>query len=159
MRHGRADRDHLISRGIAVTGVDSSPSMIGLCRQRYPDSEWHVADMRSLALGRGFAGLLAWDSFFHLTAADQRGMFEIFRAHAGPGAVLMFTSGPAAGEAIGNWQGEPLHHASLSPDEYRAQLAAVGFVVIAHSSKDPTCGGHTVWLAQARPSDASISID
>ena len=43
---------YLIHRGFALTGVDSSPSMIALCRERFPQSEWLVADMRSLALGR-----------------------------------------------------------------------------------------------------------
>lgn len=37
-------------------------------------------------------------------------MFPVFAAHAAPGAVLMFTSGPTAGEAIGEWEGEPLYH-------------------------------------------------
>jgi hypothetical protein len=46
-------------------------------------------------------------------------MFPIFRAHAAPRAALMFTSGPAQGEAIGQLEGEPLYHASLDPTEYK----------------------------------------
>ena len=67
----------------------------------------------------------------------------------------MFTSGPAHGEAIGSYKGEPLYHASLDAAEYRALLNANGFEVVAHVVEDPDCGGHTVWLAQAhldRPS-------
>ena len=52
--------------------------------------------MRSLALGRTFDGIVAWDSFFHLTWDDQRRIFPVFRAHAATGAALMFTSGPDA---------------------------------------------------------------
>ena len=44
--------------------------------------------MRKLALNRRFGGLLAWDSFFHLPAADQPTMFPIFAAHALPGAAM-----------------------------------------------------------------------
>lgn len=140
---------HLIAAGYDLTGVDSSPSMIGLCRARFPDRRWVVADMRGLALGRRFDALLAWDSFFHLTAADQRAMFPLFAAHAGPAAALMFTSGPAAGEAIGRYRGEPLHHASLDGSEYRLLLERNGFKVVAQKNDDPDCGGHTVWLARA----------
>ena len=104
--------------------------------------------MRSLSLGRKFDGLIAWDSFFHLTADDQRAMFAIFRDHAASGAALMFTSGPAHGEAIGEFEGEPLYHASLDADEYRALLAAHGFRVVRHVADDPACNGHTVWLAR-----------
>jgi SAM-dependent methyltransferase len=141
---------YLIEKGYAVSGVDSSPSLIGLCRARFPDRDWQVADMRALALGRRFDGLLAWDSFFHLTPQDQRGMFAVFRAHAAAGAALMFTSGPSHGEAIGSFGGEPLYHGSLAPSEYRALLAEQGFAVVHHLAEDPDCGGHTIWLARLR---------
>jgi hypothetical protein len=64
--------------------------------------------------------------------------------------VLLFTSGPAHGEAIGSFGGEALYHASLDEAEYRALLDANGFDVVDHRIEDPECGGHTVWLAQAR---------
>lgn len=140
---------HLVEQGYRVTGVDSSPPLIDLCRARFPEHDWHVADMRALSLGRPFAGILAWDSFFHLDAADQRGMFAVFREHAAPGAALMFTSGPSHGEAIGEFEGEPLFHASLDPEEYRALLAEHGFHVVHHVADDPACGHHTIWLARA----------
>jgi hypothetical protein len=104
--------------------------------------------MRTLSLARRFDGILAWDSFFHLCPNDQRRMFPIFRDHAAPRAALMFTSGPAHGEAIGSYQGEPLYHASLDAAEYRALLNANGFEVVAHMVEDPNCGNHTIWLAQ-----------
>lgn len=138
---------YLLQAGRTVTGVDSSISMIAMCRARFPHGEWIVGDMRQLALGRRFNGLIAWDSFFHLTRADQRAMFPVFAAHVAPGGVLMFTSGPSDGEATGMYHGEPLYHASLSPEEYRQLLSSHGFTVIAHVSSDPACGGHTVWLA------------
>ena len=122
--------------------------MIDVCRQHFPAQEWIVADMRTLALPRTFSGILTWDSFFHLCPDDQRHMFPAFRAHAAPNAALMFTSGPAHGEAIGNFAGEPLYHASLDAAEYRSLLDRNGFRVVSHVVEDPDCGGHTVWLAQ-----------
>jgi hypothetical protein len=104
--------------------------------------------MRTLSLPQLFDGMLAWDSFFHLGPDDQRRMFPIFKQHAAPRAALMFTSGPAHGEAIGSYQGEPLYHASLDAAEYRALLKANGFEVVAQMTEDPECGNHTVWLAQ-----------
>ena len=74
-------------------------------------------------------------------------MFPVFRAHAAPGAALMFTSGPRVGEAIGACGGEALFHGSLDGAEYRALLAAEGFAVVAQRNEDPGCGGRTVWLA------------
>jgi len=139
---------YLIAQGRSVTGVDSSPTMIELCRRDFPEQDWRVADMRTLDLGRRFGGILAWDSFFHLDFDAQRRMFAIFAAHASPGAPLMFTSGPAHGEAIGELHGEPLYHASLAPEEYRALLAANDFTVVDARMNDADCGGRSVWLAR-----------
>lgn len=133
--------------GCAVTGVDSAPSLIGRCRTRFPAQQWLVADMRCLALGRTFGGILACDRFFHLQPDDKRAMFGVFTAHARKGTALMFTSGPARGEVLGTFEGEPLYHASLDGAEYEARLAAAGFRVLDHVVDDPFCSGHTVWLA------------
>lgn len=145
---GRPIATYLAGLGHIVTGVDTAPEMIAMARAALPAQEWVLADMRSLGLGRRFDGLLAWDSFFHLSHDDQRRMFGVFAAHAAPAAALMFTSGPSHGIAMGSYGGEPLFHASLDPDEYRTLLAANGFQVVHHLAEDPDCGGHTVWLAQ-----------
>jgi SAM-dependent methyltransferase len=139
---------YLIGLGHPVTGVDSSPAMIDACQKHFPQQDWIVADMRQLGLQRQFSGILAWDSFFHLSYDDQRRMFPVFREHAAPDAALMFTSGPVHGEAIGSFGGEPLYHASLDPTEYRSLLDRNGFRVVSHIVEDPDCGGHTIWLAQ-----------
>jgi SAM-dependent methyltransferase len=147
---------HLLENGFAVVGVDSSPTFIGKCRSRFPQAEWIVADMRELSVNRKFDGLIAWDSFFHLSHEDQRGMFAVFREHASSGAPLLFTSGPEHGEAIGSFQGESLYHASLSSGEYRSLLESHGFRVLDHVIDDPKCGNHTVWLAQYGQAEPTI---
>lgn len=114
---------HLIGTGFRLTGVDTAPSLLGLCRARFPAQDWVLGDMRGLDLSRRFEGILAWDSFFHLDHADQRAMFAVFARHAAPGAALIFTSGASEGVALGCFEGEVLHHASLSPPEYRSLLA------------------------------------
>lgn len=146
---GRPLARHFIERGHPVTGVDTSPELIGMCRRRFPDQTWVVGDMRTLALGRRFDGLLAWNSLFHLTHADQRAMFEVFRAHAAPGAVLMFTCGWNHGVAMGEFQGERLYHASLDPEEYRALLTSHGFEVVAHKPAMDS-GAGVAWIARLR---------
>lgn len=62
--------------------------------------------------------------------------------------ALMFTSGPEQAIAMGSFEGEPLYHASLSNEEYRALLTKSGFSIIRQRNADPHCNGHTVWLAR-----------
>lgn len=141
---------YFVDAGHRVTGIDGAPAMVALCRERFPDHGWHVADMRTLEMDGRFDAVIAWDSFFHLPAADQRAMFSIFAAHTRPGGQLLFTTGHEAGEVTNEVLGERIYHASLDPDEYRALLADNGFDVAAYAPRDPNCGEHTVWLARRR---------
>jgi len=154
---GRPVAAHMAERGFKITGVDSSPTMISLCRDRLPDQSWIVADMRKLALDETFDGILAWDSFFHLDEHDQRRVFEVFDRHAGENALLMFNAGPGPGEAIGTYRGDPLFHASLSPEEYQSLLARHGFEILDHAINDPRAGGRTVWLCGRIPAKLSFA--
>lgn len=151
---GRPVAQHMHERGLHVTGVDSSPTMISFCRSRLPDHEWIVADMRTLSLGRRFDGILAWDGFFHLGYDDQRRMFAVFAAHASAGTMLMFNTGPEHGEAIGSYRGDPLYHASLGAAEYEALISRFGFEVIDHAVNDQRAGGRTVWLCRVGGAEA-----
>ncbi len=118
---------YVTEQGFAVTGIDSSPSLLAAFRARLPGHAAIEADMRALDLGKTFDGLIAWHSFFHLTFDEQRTMFATFARHAAPGAILMFTSGDRHGEAIARMGADPLFHASLAPDEYRAPARAKRF--------------------------------
>lgn len=156
---------YLSEKGCEITGVDSSEVMLEMAQQNfpmenYPNHRWILGDMRNVQLNENanyntdsiFDGILAWDSFFHLTADDQRQMFAQFQQFSKIGTMLMFTSGPSDGEAIGEMFDEALYHASLSPDEYRQLLAQHDFQVVEMVAEDPDCTGHTVWLAQKKSS-------
>lgn len=139
---------YCIGQGGRITGVDAAAAMIDRARQSFPDENWIVADMRALPPLGQFHGIIAWHSFFHLCHEDQRQMFQSFGRHAAPGAALMFTSGPEHGEAIGEFEGRPLYHASLDAGEYRELLHQNGFEVLRHVVADETCGKATIWLAK-----------
>ena len=139
---------YLIARGARVTGLDSSPSLIALCRERFPGQEWIVGDMRELALVRTFHGVIAWHSSFHLCPDDQRALIPRLASHVAPGGHLIFTTGEEAGVRVGEWIGEPLYHASLAPEEYRALLGGSGFELVDCRLCDPECGGASVWLSR-----------
>ncbi|UYV38737.1 class I SAM-dependent methyltransferase [Rhodobacteraceae bacterium D3-12] len=139
---------YLIGRGLAVTGVDFAPAMLELARARFPDGRWIEGDMRALDLGEVFDGVLAWNSFFHLTAEEQRGVIPRLAAHLCPGGALMMSVGPEAGDVWGTVAGEAVYHASLSPDDYAAELANCGCEVAAFCAEDADCNGHSVLLAR-----------
>ncbi len=150
-----------IDHGMKITGIDGSPNMVALCKERFPEQQWQVGDMRHISLGRRFDAILAWDSFFHLPQDAQRRMFSLFKEHIAEGGILIFTSGPKEGEVYGMMDSQSFYHASLSLEEYRKLLAEHGFTVLLHKVEDPDCGEHTVWVAKynAKMHDNELDID
>src|SRR5215510_7915646 len=82
---GRPVGEHMAKQGLRVTGVDASPTMISLCRERLPAPRMDYCRYARLALSQRFDGILAWDSFFHLDHVDQRQMFPVFEHHGSGG--------------------------------------------------------------------------
>lgn len=146
--HGHPIGSELLLDGYEVWGIDRAPSLIELARSDLPRGRWLVADMSSFDLGQTFAGFVMWHSLFHLTPSEQRLVFPLVAAHAEPGAVLLFTTGPAAGSTNGEFGGDVLAHHSLDPVEYADLLASQNFTVLQHRQADPDCGDATVWLAE-----------
>ncbi|MEQ9676236.1 MAG: class I SAM-dependent methyltransferase [Roseovarius indicus] len=141
--------DYLAGSGHPVTGVDGAAAMIAIARDRRPERDWQLGDMRALEMGERFDGVLAWDSFFHLTGDEQREVLPRLLRHVRTGGPLMLTVGPAAGEVTGHVADDVVYHASLSPEEYRRIIEACGAEVAAFAVEDPACDGHTVLLARA----------
>ncbi len=138
----------LITQGYKLTGIDASKKMIDLCKQRFPDAKWLLADMRTLNLQEKFDAVIAWHSFFHLPHDDQRTTLRSLAALVKEEGLLIFTSGTEYGEVWGDNGGHDLYHASLSSEEYTRILSECNFKILVHKVNDPECGEATVWVAQ-----------
>jgi 2-polyprenyl-3-methyl-5-hydroxy-6-metoxy-1,4-benzoquinol methylase len=137
----------LVDNGYHVTGVDSSTTLINLARTRFARHTWIEADMMRFGGDSGaYDGIVAWCSLFHLEVERQEKLIRRMGVWLRKGGVALFNTGPANTVAIGEFEGEELYHASLSPAEYRAILAESGLTVVNHVSEDASCGGFTVWL-------------
>ena len=137
-----------IAEGFNVTGVDFAPSMLEIARQRWPEGDWREADMRDLDLGERFDGIIAWNSFFHLTMEEQRPVLRRMARHLTYGGSLMFTTGPNQGETTGTVAGRTVYHASLAPAEYATILLEQGLRLTGFLAEDPECNSHTVVMAR-----------
>ena len=144
---GKPIAQYLIEQGAFITGVDFSPTMLGLARSHYPDHIWMEADIRHIDLGRTFVAIINWSAMFHLTEDDQRAMFPIMKRHLTAKGVVLITTGTSAGECSGSVAGETVFHASLDEAEYRMQFENYGFSGIEYCPEDPETSGYTLWLA------------
>jgi hypothetical protein len=85
-------------------------------------------------------------------------MIERIGAWLAPNGRALFNTGPAKGISIDSYQGQPLYHESLSPQEYRAAFvraepvtnllfAARADHMIRDASASPANAITTVWVA------------
>ena len=137
-----------LSRGFKVEGLDLAESMLEISRTRFPQLRFHQASMSDFDLGRTFDGIIAWNSFFHLTREAQREALKCFGLHLEPGGTLMLTVGPRDGEVIGHVNGAEVYHSSLAPDEYREALSALNIEVIEFVFEDEDCDQQTVLIGR-----------
>ena len=162
---GEPIAEYLINQGIKVVGVDQCREFIARAEMRFPNTRFLLADMRGLHLWDSydncihekFDAIIAWHSLFHLNPAEQHAMFQTFEEHMNPGGILLFTSGPDAGEVWSDNGGEMLYHASLSPTEYRKLFENHHFEELLFTAEDRTCGGATVWMAEYKPMEMNES--
>jgi 2-polyprenyl-3-methyl-5-hydroxy-6-metoxy-1,4-benzoquinol methylase len=138
----------LLEKGYQLTGIDASKKMIDLCKKRFPEGKWLLADMRALDLQEQFHVVIAWHSFFHLPHDDQRTTLKLLATFVSQNGLLIFTTGPEYDEVWSDNGGHDLYHASLSSKEYEQILTDSDFKVLTHKVRDPECGDATVWVAQ-----------
>ncbi|MGI9265568.1 MAG: class I SAM-dependent methyltransferase [Gammaproteobacteria bacterium] len=139
---------YFLSRGLSVEGLEFAESMLEIVRERFPDLVFYPADMSDFTLGRKFDGIIAWNSFFHLTKVAQRKALVCFSQHLNPGGALMLTVGGEDGEVVGHVNGAEVYHSSLAPDDYRSSLATLGIEVVEFVIDDEECGQQTVLIGQ-----------
>lgn len=137
-----------IAEGFKVTGVDFATAMLDIARARWPEGDWRQADMREFDLKERFDGLVAWNSFFHLTPAEQQGCIARMAEHLKPGGTLLMTVGPDAGEVSGTVGERSVYHASLSPAQYAACLEQNGLRMTGYLAEDPETNKHSVLMAR-----------
>ncbi|MFY9241171.1 MAG: class I SAM-dependent methyltransferase [Roseovarius sp.] len=138
----------LIAESFALTGVDFSDAMLNIARELWPTGDWRIGDMPALDLGEVFDGIIAWNSFFHLTEDEQRSTLPRLAAHLRKGSSLITTVGPIAGETTGTVAGNTVYCSSLSPAKYAQILDDNGLRLTAYLAEDPDCGRHSVLMAR-----------
>lgn len=131
-----------------VIGVDLSPTMIEVGRDRAPELTFTVGSMLRLPVGDGaWAGVVALYSIIHLTADERAIACREFARVIRPGGWLLVAFHVdshefAAGEVnhLTSWFGErvELDGYFLDPGDLVVQLEAAGFVLMATVERRPT---------------------
>ena len=144
---------HLHRLGLAVSGLDLSPAMVGIARRDHPAVPFDVGDMRALERADGcLAGLVAWYSLIHVPAPERPAVLEGFHRVLRPGGYLLLAFQVGDGtlhvaEAFGRPVSLDFHR--LQPDDVVAALERAGFELTARLVKAPEPTSAATHIPQA----------
>jgi len=135
---------HLRRLGLDVFGVDLSPGMVAVARERYPGVRFDVGSMLALDLpDAGLAGACAFYSIIHLPTGDLPAAFAELGRVLRPGGqvILAFQIGDEAEQhRRGEWLGQQDVELPLwwrRPEHVAALLADAGIHVHATLVREP----------------------
>ncbi len=155
---------YLADRGATAVGVDLSPGVIAAARQRQPDLEFRVADMRELPASDGsLAGIVAFYSVIHLPRHQLPGVLAEFRRALAPGGELLVAAHGGTGELDEDQAfGHPvrLRATLLTPRELTDAARQAGLTVRDCHERDPYPAEYPtprLYLQATRPHQADAS--
>jgi SAM-dependent methyltransferase len=153
---------YLHRRGVKVVGVDLSPGMIEIARDRTPEIDFRVGDMLALDLtDAGATGGVAFYSLIHFAPAElERALREIARVLQ-PGAPLLVAvhRGSQTVHLDELWGiGVRLDYVFFEPEPLGDVLRTCGFEVVEALTRPPYEGVEAdteriyLWARRAGPS-------
>ncbi len=138
----------LVGKGFEVIGIDISENLLEIARNNVPEGLFQLTDIMTYETESKFAGILAWDSLFHLKIDEHEAAFAKLADMLAPGGVLLFTHGGAEGEIEGEMYGEKFTYSSIGPLKIKSLLLSLGLTILwwEHNTADEN--GYLVAMAQ-----------
>jgi SAM-dependent methyltransferase len=117
-----------LKNGFTPTGVDISPEMIALARQRHPDVTFYAEDICTWEFPQTYDLITAWDSTFHLPVEQQRPVLHKMCEGLNSQGVLLFTCGGGnlPQEISGGFEGQTFDYSTLGVSEFLRLIGAFG---------------------------------
>jgi trans-aconitate methyltransferase len=106
--------DLLMSHGFEAEGLDISPRMIRLAKQRHPNVTFHHSDIRGWNFAREYDLISGWDSIWHVPLTDYEAVLKKILHALAPGGVCIFTTAgvDAPTEKVDNFMGPPMYYSA-----------------------------------------------
>jgi SAM-dependent methyltransferase len=133
---------HLAALGVAAFGVDLSPGMIGVARQRNPELRFDEGSLAALDIeDEALGGIVAWYSIIHTPPELLPTVFAEFHRVLAPGgyALFAFQVGDDERRHIEQAYSHPVSVDAfrLSPDRVTTLLAEAGIAVTSRLIREP----------------------
>jgi ubiquinone/menaquinone biosynthesis C-methylase UbiE len=121
----------LTERGIKVTGIDLSETMLNLARKNVPEGTFIKMDMNDLKFDENsFDGIISVYSLFHIPKKNHFDIFKKAYKLLKHGGILLINSGVSESEGKSNFFGVPMFWSNHSPEYTLKLVKDAGFSII-----------------------------
>ena len=117
--------DLLQDNGFVTEGLDISPQMLKLARERHPEVTFHEADICTWQSPQHWDFISAWDSIWHIPLHQHPNVLGKLINSLNPGGVLIFTTG-------GLNQPDEVHNQAMGPPMYHSTPGLPDTLAIIH---------------------------
>ncbi|MHA2429725.1 MAG: class I SAM-dependent methyltransferase [Promethearchaeota archaeon] len=122
---------YLVSRGLKVTGIDISDTMLEMARKNVPEAEFINKDMNNLDFNKNsFDGIISVYALFHVPKNNHPNIFKQFFKILKPGGILLFNTGTSESEGVSKFFGEPMFWSNYDPKKTLEIVKSVGFSIL-----------------------------
>ena len=124
----------LTEKGIKVTGIDLSDTMLNLARKNVPNADFIKMDMNELEFSENtFDGIISVYALFHVPKENHFDIFKQFFKILKPGGILMINTGVSESEGTSRFFGVPMFWSNFSPKTTLDLVKKAGFSIISEA--------------------------
>jgi ubiquinone/menaquinone biosynthesis C-methylase UbiE len=124
----------LTEKGIKVTGIDLSDTMLNLARKNVPNADFIKMDMNELEFSENtFDGIISVYALFHVPKENHFDIFGQFFEILKPGGILMLNTGVSESEGTSRFFGVPMFWSNFSPKTTLDLVKKAGFSIISEA--------------------------
>lgn len=123
---------YLSKKGLKVTGIDISTTMINLAKINVPEGNFKKMDMNNITFpDEMFDGAISVYTLFHIPRKNHLQIFKKFFDILKPGGVLLINSGAGSGsEGMSNFFGVPMFWSNWSTEKTLELVKQAGFSIL-----------------------------
>lgn len=121
----------LVNKGLNVTGIDLSETMLKLARINVPQAAFIKMDINDLLFEESsFDGIISVYTLFHIPKKNHFSIFKRFYEILKPRGILMINTGISESEGTSNFFGVPMFWSNYKPKETLELVKRAGFSIM-----------------------------
>ena len=141
------------TRGYRAVGVDLSSEQRRHSQSRCPTAQLIRADIGTVEFAaQSFAGVLAYDSLWHLPRNEHQDVFRSIRRWLVSGGTALLTVAVGDGELFTELMGAPVFYDAWPETTTQRMLQTAGLTIVGHDFQPVESGraeGHLIVLVSA----------